>query len=61
MDQGRMAAARGEPDVTVTARAADLATARLGSTEAKRNTALRHISFEGDRDAVEALREAFAL
>ncbi len=61
MDHGRMAAAHGKPDVTVTATAADLATARLGSTEAKRNTALRHITFEGDRNAVENLREAFAL
>jgi DNA-binding HxlR family transcriptional regulator len=61
MDQARMAAARGEPDVTVTASAVDLATARLGSTEAKRKTALRHITFEGDHDAVETLREAFSL
>jgi DNA-binding HxlR family transcriptional regulator len=61
MDQGRMAAAYGKPDVTVTASATDLATARLGSTEAKRKTALRHITFEGDHDAVEALREAFSL
>ena len=61
MDQGRLAAAHGKPEVTVTASAADLATARLGSTEAKRNTALRHITFEGDHDAVETLREAFSL
>jgi DNA-binding HxlR family transcriptional regulator len=61
MDQGRMAAAHGEPDVVVTASAADLATARLGSTEAKRKTALRHVTFEGDQNAVEALRQAFSL
>lgn len=61
MDQGRMTAAHVKPDVTVTASAADLATARLGSTEAKRKTALRHITFEGDHDAVDALREAFSL
>ena len=61
MDQGRMAAARGEPDVTVAASAADLVIARLGSTEAKRNAALRHITFEGVHDAVETLREAFSL
>ncbi|HME78584.1 MAG TPA: helix-turn-helix domain-containing protein [Mycobacterium sp.] len=61
MDQGRMAAAHGKPDVNVTASAVDLATARLGSTEAKRKTALRHITFEGDHDAVETLREAFSL
>jgi DNA-binding HxlR family transcriptional regulator len=61
MDQGRMAAARGEPVVTVTASAADLVTARLGSTEAKRKTAVRHVAFEGEHDAVEALRAAFSL
>jgi len=61
MDQGRMAAAHGQPDVIVTASAADLATARLGSTDAKRKTALRHVTFEGERDAVEALRAAFSL
>lgn len=61
MDHGGMAAARGEPDVTVTASAAELVTARLGATEAKRKTALSHITFEGDRDAVETLREAFSL
>jgi DNA-binding HxlR family transcriptional regulator len=61
IDQGRMAAAHGRPDVVVTASAVDLATARLGSTDAKRKTALRQIAFEGDHDAVEALREAFSL
>ncbi len=61
MEQGRMAAAHGKPDVTVTASAADLAIARLGSTEAKRKTALRHITFDGDHDAIETLREAFSL
>jgi hypothetical protein len=61
MDQGRMTAAHAKPDVIVTGSAADLATARLGSTEAKRKTALRHVTFEGGHDAVEALREAFSL
>lgn len=61
MDQGRMAAARGEPDVTVTAGAADLVTARLGSTDAKRKTALRRIAFDGDHEAVDTLRYAFSL
>ncbi|MBO0865310.1 MAG: helix-turn-helix transcriptional regulator [Mycobacterium sp.] len=61
VDQGRLAAAHGKPDVTVTAGAADLATARLGSTEAKRNTALRRIAFDGDHDAVDTLREVFSL
>jgi DNA-binding HxlR family transcriptional regulator len=61
VDQGRLAAAHGKPDVTVTASAADLATARLGSAEAKRKTALRRIAFDGDHDAVDTLREVFSL
>ncbi len=61
VDQGRLAAAHGKPDVTVTAGAADLVTAHLGSTEAKRKTALRRIAFDGDHDAVATLREVFSL
>ncbi len=61
LDRGHFAAAHGKPDVTVTASAGDLTTARLGSTEAKRRTALRHITFKGDHAAVEALRKAFSL
>ena len=59
--EGQLAAARGEPDVTVTASAADLATARLGSTEAKRKAALRRVKFEGEDEAVDALRTVFSL
>lgn len=59
--QGRLAAAHGKPDVTVIASAADLATLRLGSTEAKRETALRHITLEGDHGAVDTLREALVM
>ena len=59
--QGRLAGARGEPAVTLTASAADLVTARLGATEAKRKAALRRIGFDGDPDAVDALHQAFAL
>jgi DNA-binding HxlR family transcriptional regulator len=61
VDQGHLTAARGEPDVTVTASAADLATARLGSTEAKRKAALRRIKFDGELDAIESLRTLFSL
>ena len=61
LDQGHLAAAHGQPDVTVTASATDLATARLGATEAKRKAALRNIAFDGDADAVDALREVFSL
>lgn len=59
--QGRLAGARGEPSVTITSSAADLVTARLGASEAKRRTALRRIDFDGDPDIVDAVRRAFAL
>jgi DNA-binding HxlR family transcriptional regulator len=59
--QGRLAGAHGKPLVTVTASAADLVTARLGSTEAKRKAALRRINFDGDQRDVEALRTVFSL
>ncbi|MBV8863512.1 MAG: transcriptional regulator [Mycobacterium sp.] len=59
--QGHLAPAHGEPAVTVTASAADLATARLEPTEAKRKAALRRVKFEGDDDAVDALRTVFSL
>jgi DNA-binding HxlR family transcriptional regulator len=59
--QGRLAAAYGEPTVTVTASAADLAAARLESSEAKRKAALRRVKFEGNDDAVDALRTVFSL
>lgn len=58
---GHLTAAHGTPTVTVTAMAADLITARLGSTGAERKAALRRVTFEGDRDAVDALRKAFRL
>ncbi|OBK43456.1 helix-turn-helix domain-containing protein [Mycobacterium sp. 1081908.1] len=61
VDQGHLTAAAGEPDVTVTASAADLATARLGSTEAISKAALRRIKFDGEPEAIEALRTAFSL
>ncbi|MGA8545094.1 MAG: helix-turn-helix domain-containing protein [Mycobacterium sp.] len=61
VQQGRFAAAQSTPDVTVTASAADLVTARLGSTEAKRKAARRSIAFDGEAGAVDALREAFSL
>jgi len=59
--QCRLAGAHGEPSVTVTASAADLVTARLGSTDAKRKTALRRIKFDGDQRDVDAVRTVFSL
>jgi DNA-binding HxlR family transcriptional regulator len=59
--EGRLAGAHGEPAVTITASAADLVTARLGASDAKRNVALRRVNFKGDLDAVGAVRQAFSL
>jgi DNA-binding HxlR family transcriptional regulator len=59
--RGRLAGAHGEPSVILTASAADLATARLGASDAKRKAALRRIDFKGDPDAVNAMRQAFSL
>jgi hypothetical protein len=47
--------------VTVTTTAADLITARLGSTAAERKAALRRITFDGDKADVDAMRAAFEL
>jgi DNA-binding HxlR family transcriptional regulator len=57
----RLAAAQGQHAVTVTASAADLLTARLGSTAAERKAALRRVKFDGDADAVQTMRTVFAL
>jgi DNA-binding HxlR family transcriptional regulator len=59
--EGRLGAARGEPAVIITATAADLVNARLGSSDAKRKAALRRINFQGDPDAVDAVRQVFSL
>jgi DNA-binding HxlR family transcriptional regulator len=56
-----LAAAQGQPTVTVTAAAADLLTARLGSTAAERKAALRRVKFAGEPDALAAMRTAFQL
>jgi DNA-binding HxlR family transcriptional regulator len=61
VDHGRLAAAHGEPAVTVTASAADLVTARLGAGEGKRKAALRRINFDGDQHVIKALRTVFSL
>ncbi len=59
--QKHLAGARGEPSVTITAGAADLVTARLSSSEAKRKAALRRITVAGDPADVDAVRAAFSL
>ena len=59
--QCRLAGAQGEPSATLIASAADLVTARLGASDAKRKAAQRRIDFKGDPDAIDALRQAFSL
>jgi hypothetical protein len=61
VDRAGLTAAQGPPAVTVTATAADLISARLGSTAAQRKAALRRVKFDGDADAVEVMRRVFAL
>lgn len=58
---GHLTSAHREPDVTVTAAAADLIDTRLGDDAAARKAALRRIHFEGTAEAVDAMRDAFAL
>src|ERR1700757_3852101 len=59
--EARLAAAHGEPAVTIVAGAADLVTARLGASDAERKAALGRVTFEGDAAAVGAVRQAFSL
>jgi DNA-binding HxlR family transcriptional regulator len=56
-----LTAAQGPPAVTVTATPADLIAARFGATAAERKAALRRVKFDGDADAVDAMRTAFGL
>jgi DNA-binding HxlR family transcriptional regulator len=58
---GTLSAGNTEPAVTVTAAAADVITARIGSTATQRKAALRRLRFVGDGDDVAAMRTAFHL
>jgi DNA-binding HxlR family transcriptional regulator len=58
---GNLAAAQGPPAVTVTATATDLISARMGASAAERKAALRRVKFDGDADAIDAMRRIFAL
>jgi DNA-binding HxlR family transcriptional regulator len=61
VQDGHLAAPHGAPGVTVTATAADLIAARLGESAAERKAALRRIQFDGDADAIDAMRTAFQI
>jgi DNA-binding HxlR family transcriptional regulator len=60
-DRAGLSAAQHAPAVTVTATAADLITARLGPTAAERKAAVGRVKFDGDRDAIDAMRAVFQL
>jgi len=61
VDGGELAAGRNAPAVTVEATAADLITARLAPTAARRKAAIRRMRFDGAGNAVAELRQAFQL
>jgi DNA-binding HxlR family transcriptional regulator len=61
VNRAGLAAAQGPPAVTVIATAADVITARMGTTAAERKAALRRVKFDGDPDAVDTMRRVFAL
>jgi hypothetical protein len=58
---GRLAGPRHEPDVTLSASASDLMTARLGATAMHRLAALRRLRFHGNHDDVDTMRTALRL
>jgi len=58
---GRLAGARHEPVVTLSASASDLVTARLGSTATQRLAALRRLRFQGHHDDVDTMRMVLRL
>ncbi len=61
VDRGQLQAAHGPVAVTVSATALDLIAARLGETAAQRKSALQRLKFDGDDDAVDAMRQVFQL
>ena len=58
---GRLAGARREPDVILSASASDLVTARLGATAPQRLAALRRLRFQGNHDDVDTMRTVLRL
>ncbi len=58
---GRLAGARHEPNVTLSASASDLVTARLGSTAERRLAALRRLRFHGNHDDIDTMRTVLRL
>jgi DNA-binding HxlR family transcriptional regulator len=58
---GRLAGARHQPDVTLSAAASDLVAARLGATAAQRLAAVRRCRFDGKADDVDTMRTVLRL
>jgi DNA-binding HxlR family transcriptional regulator len=58
---GNLAAPQGPPQVKVTATAADLISTRMAATAVERKAALRRIKFDGDAEAIAAMRTLFGL
>jgi DNA-binding HxlR family transcriptional regulator len=61
VDSFGLNAGKGTAAVVATATAADLIAARMGATAAERKAALRRVKFDGDPEAVEAMRRVFSL
>ncbi|WP_239156775.1 winged helix-turn-helix transcriptional regulator [Actinocatenispora thailandica] len=61
VDTDRLAPSTAAPEVTITARSADLITLRTATTAAQRARALRTMTFTGPPDRVDHLRRAFHL
>jgi DNA-binding HxlR family transcriptional regulator len=61
VQRGNLTAANDRPVVTITASAADLITARIGSTPSARKAARKRITFHGKKDNVDVMRAAFQL
>jgi len=61
VQHGDLTAADDRPVVTITASAADLITARIGSTPAERKAARKQITFHGDKQDIDLMRAAFQL
>jgi DNA-binding HxlR family transcriptional regulator len=58
---GRLGVPQGPPAVTMTAPAADLIAARIGSTPSQRKAALARLKFDGDSRAAGTFRRVFQL
>ncbi|MBO0881259.1 MAG: helix-turn-helix transcriptional regulator [Mycobacterium sp.] len=61
VQHGNLTATNDRPTVTITASAADLITARIGSTPSERRAAREQITFHGGKQDIDLMRAAFQL